>query len=434
MTTRSSEPERPWPATGRRYLRLVALAAAVGAPAALVAALFLALVHYLQHWLWTDLPDVLGASAPPWYLVVGLPVAGAAIVVVARLAFPGDGGHAPVDGFTLAPTPLAWTVGIALAGLGTLAFGAVLGPEAPVVALGSAVALGVTSFAQLAEKERAVLATAGSFAAISALFGGPIVAGILLMEGAVGLGAALIPVLLPGFVAAAIGYLVFVGFGGWGGLDAPGLTVPDLPLYEGTHLLDLVVAVAVGIATALLLVPLSGSARRLGRYGEARAAMPVLLLAGGLAVGLLALAGDALGARSEDILFSGQSSIPALLAEDSTRVVLVLLVAKALAYLVSLSCGFRGGPIFPAIFLGVGLAALAAVWFDISPTVALAAGAAAGTAAQARLLLAPMVFAALLVGTQGFDAVPASVLAAAAAWLTATALERREERTEHVHA
>lgn len=162
--------------------------------------------------------------------------------------------------------------------------------------------------------------------------------------------------------------------------------------------------------------------------------MPAFLLAGGLTVGLLALAGDALGARSEDILFSGQSSIPALLAEDSTTVVLVLLVAKALAYLVSLSCGFRGGPIFPAIFLGVGLGALAAVWFDVSPTVVLAAGAAAGTAAQARLLLAPMVFAALLVGTQGLDAVPASVLAAAAAWLTATALDRREERTETVHA
>lgn len=413
----------------------MALAAAVGVPAALVAALFLALVHYLQHWLWTDLPEVLGESAPPWYLVVGLPVAGAAIVVVARLFLPGDGGHAPIEGLSLAPiTPLALSLGIALAGLGTLAFGAVLGPEAPVVALGSAVALGLTSFAPLGEKERAVLSMAGSFAAISALFGGPIVAGILMMEGAVGLGASLIPLLLPGFVAAAIGYLIFVGLGEWGGLDAPGLAVPDLPLYEGTHLLDLVVAVAVGIATALLLAPLTGSARRLARYGEGRAAMPAFLLAGGLTVGLLALAGDALGARSEDILFSGQSSIPALLAEDSTTVVLVLLVAKALAYLVSLSCGFRGGPIFPAIFLGVGLGALAAVWFDVSPTVVLAAGAAAGTAAQARLLLAPMVFAALLVGTQGLDAVPASVLAAAAAWLTATALDRREERTETVHA
>ncbi len=48
----------------RRYLRLVLLGAAVGIPAALAAALFLAVVHHVQHWLWTDLPDALGDSAP----------------------------------------------------------------------------------------------------------------------------------------------------------------------------------------------------------------------------------------------------------------------------------------------------------------------------------------------------------------------------------
>ncbi|HEY9458756.1 MAG TPA: hypothetical protein VIQ56_12710, partial [Gaiella sp.] len=78
--------------SGRAYLRLVLLGAAIGIPAALVAALFLALVHDLEHWLWHDLPDALGHSSPPWYLVIGLPVVGAALVVVARL-LPGNGGH-----------------------------------------------------------------------------------------------------------------------------------------------------------------------------------------------------------------------------------------------------------------------------------------------------------------------------------------------------
>jgi hypothetical protein len=43
-----------------------------------------------------------------------------------------------------------------------------------------------------------------------------------------------------------------------------------------------------------------------------------------------------------------------------------------------------------------------------------------------------MLFAGLLVGTQGIDAVPAAVLAAAAAWITATALDpgRPVERNE----
>jgi hypothetical protein len=51
--------------TGTAYLRLIALAAAIGAPAALVAAAFLALTHELEDWLWHELPDALGYSAPP---------------------------------------------------------------------------------------------------------------------------------------------------------------------------------------------------------------------------------------------------------------------------------------------------------------------------------------------------------------------------------
>jgi chloride channel protein, CIC family len=404
----------------------VLLGAAVGIPAALAAALFLALVHEAQHWLWTDLPDALDTTGVPWYLVVGLPVAGATIVIVARRFLPGDGGRAPLDGLKTGVTPIAYAPGIALAAFGTLAFGAVLGPEAPIIALGAIVALAVTSFARLGEKESGTLAMAGSFSAISALFGGPLVAGVMLLEAGVGLGAAVIPVLLPGFVAAAVGYVIFVGFGDWGGLDVPGLAVPDLELYDGTRIVDLFCAIAVGVAVAVVLVVIRRLTRRLAGDGERRFGMRAFLLAGGLAVGLIALLADGLGANSQDVLFSGQASIPALVAETSTGVILVLLAAKALAYAVSLACGFRGGPIFPAAFLGVGLATLPVVWFDASPTFAIAVGAAAGLAAESRLILTSILFGSLLVGTAGLDAVPAVVLGTAAAWITTTALERPE--------
>jgi H+/Cl- antiporter ClcA len=410
---------------GSAYLRLVLLGGLVGIPAGLVAALFLGFVHELEHWIWTDLPDALGESSPPWYLVLGLPVVGAAIVAAARLLLPGDGGHRPLEGLHAGVVPVSHAPGIALAAIGTLAFGAVLGPEAPVVALGAAVAIAVTWFAKLGERESTVLATAGSFSAISALFGGPLVGGVLLVESGVGLGAALLPALLPGFVAAAVGYLIFVGFGDWGGLNAPGLVVPDLPLYEGTHLLDLFVAIAVGVATATLVVAINRFATRVEGEGDSRLGMVSFLIAGGFAVGLIALVADGLGTDYQNVLFSGQAAIPALIAETSTGVVLLLIVAKAVAYAVSLACGFRGGPIFPAIFLGIGLATLPVVWFDVSPTLAIAVGAAAGTAAQTRLILSSMLFATLLVGSQGLDAVPAAVLAAAAAWITRTALDQR---------
>lgn len=419
---------------GRAYLRLVLLGAAIGVPAALVAALFLALVHDIEHWLWHDLPDALGHSSAPWYLVVGLPLAGAAIVVAARLLLPGDGGHSPIEGLSMAPTPIANAPGVALAALGTLPFGAVLGPEAPVIALGSVVGVAAARFSPAGERATRVLASAGGFAAISALFGGPLVAGMLLVEGGIGMGAMLLPVLLPGLVAAGIGYLVFVGFGDWGGLEAPGLVVSDLPLYDGVHLLDLVVAVVVGVVGALIVLVARRAAERVDGLGG-RLGLPALLLGGGLAIGLLAELGGQLGANPMDILFSGQASLNAV-TSSSTKIVLVLLVAKLLAYAVSLGCGFRGGPVFPAIFLGVALASLTVVVFDVSPTLAIAVGAAAGTAAQTRLLITPVLLAAVLVGTQGSDAVPAAVLASAAAWLTMAAIEGVElgpETPVHEH-
>ena len=241
------------------------------------------------------------------------------------------------------------------------------------------------------------------------------------------MGAALLPVLLPGFVAAAIGYVVFIGFGSWGGLDTQGLVVPNLPLYDGVHVGDLTIGIIVGLLAAAIVT----AVRRLGTEVDGRAdrlGMPALLLGGALAVGLLAELADVLGADPLDVLFSGQASIPAVIGEDSTKIIVVIVVAKFLAYGVSLGCGFRGGPIFPAIFLGIALASLTVVWFDVSPTLAVAVGTAAGMAAQTRLIVTPVILASLLVGSQGLDTVPAAVLATASAWLAMALVDRRNER------
>jgi H+/Cl- antiporter ClcA len=292
----------------------------------------------------------------------------------------------------------------------------------PVIALGSATAMLLARLARAGEAQTAVLSGAGSFSAMSALFGGPLVAGILLVEAGLGKGRALLTGLLPGLVAAAVGYVIFVGFGTWGGLNTAGLTMPGLTAYHGTHLLDLLVGLVTGIAAAVVVTV----TRRLGTSIDAsrtRLGTPWLLAGGALAVGMLAELARLLGADSQDVLFSGQASVPSVVSAGSTRVVVILLVAKALAYAVCLGCGYRGGPIFPAIFLGVALASLPVVWFGVSPTLAIAVGAAAGMAAQTRLLISPLLFAALLVGSNGTDAIPAAVLAAAAAWLTVHALD-----------
>lgn len=411
--------------SGKSYLRLIGLGALIGIPAALVAVGFLAFVHQLEEWLWEDLPDALGTSGPPWWLVIGLPLLGAAIVLLARTLLPGDGGHAPLRGLDPSPTPPRYGPGVALAALGTLPFGAVLGPEAPLIALGSVVGLGLSAWVRLSEEEHGVVAMSGSFAAIAALFGGPLVAGVLLVEAGISRGRALIAALLPGLVAAAIGYTIFIGVGDWGGLEAQRLSIPGLPRYDEIHLPDLLIAVVVGVlaALALALVRVVGTAvaaqegRRTGRGG--------LLLAGGLAVGVIAQVAVWLGADAHDVLFSGQTTVATITGEESAGIVLLLIAAKGLAYAICLGCGFRGGPVFPAIFLGIALATLAVIAFDMSPTVAVAAGAAAGMAAQTRLLFASLLLATLLAGTAGLNAAPTAVLAASAAWVVTAALDRR---------
>ncbi|MGH3483594.1 MAG: chloride channel protein [Nocardioidaceae bacterium] len=410
----------------RGYLVLILIGAAIGVPAALLASLFLALVHELEELLWTDLPDWLGQAAPPWYLIVGLPVAGATVVWVARRFLPGDGGHSPLEGIGGGGvTPLRHAPGIALAAIGTLAFGAVLGPEAPLIALGSAVGALFAPFVRLDRKATTVLATAGSFSAISALFGGPLVAGFMLLEVGVGAGPHLITALMPGLVAAAVGYVLFVGLGDWSGLHEVSLAVPHLPEYEGTHLADLVLAIGVGVLTALVLREVRQLGVAVDRFAGRVGLLPALL-AGGLAVGLIAQFADLLGADYDQILFSGQAAVPSAAAESSVGVLLVILVAKCLGYGICLGCGFRGGPVFPAIFIGIVISTFAVIVFDTSPTWAIAVGAAAGMGAGTDLVFSALLFSMLLVGHAGLDALPAAVLAMAAAWLTKLALPPKE--------
>jgi H+/Cl- antiporter ClcA len=76
--------EQPSSLSGSAYLRLVGLGAVIGIPAAFLAALFLAVVHDVERWLWDSLPSALGHSSPPWYLVILLPAAGACVVLLAR--------------------------------------------------------------------------------------------------------------------------------------------------------------------------------------------------------------------------------------------------------------------------------------------------------------------------------------------------------------
>ena len=103
--------------------------------------------------------------------------------------------------------------GIVLASLATLSLGAVLGPEAPLIAIGSGLAAATVRLVKKDAPPMAltVMASAGSFAAVSTLLGSPLLGAFLIMEAAGIAGATLSLVALPGLLASGIGALVFLG-------------------------------------------------------------------------------------------------------------------------------------------------------------------------------------------------------------------------------
>ena len=134
-------PPPPDPAAvlrSRSYIALLVLAAILGVPISAAAYGFLALVTGLQEWLFTDLPEALGLGGPPWWWPLPLLTLAGALVGLTIRYLPGRGGHSPADGFKAGGVaPPVELPGIAIAALATLSLGAVLGPEAPLIALGA---------------------------------------------------------------------------------------------------------------------------------------------------------------------------------------------------------------------------------------------------------------------------------------------------------
>jgi H+/Cl- antiporter ClcA len=405
----------------RSYWALLAVAALIGIPISALAYFFLDLVSKLQHWTFTSLPGALGFHGEPlWWPAPPLLIAGL-LVALTITYLPGTAGHSPADGLSTkgAPGP-AELPGVILAALATLALGAVLGPEAPLIALGGGLAICVIRLSRRDEPAAVakMVAAAGSFAAISALFGSPLLGAFLLME-AVGLGGITLElILLPGLLAAGVGSLVFIGLGHWTGLGTFSLRIGNLPHVGSPKASEFGWAIVIGVAAALL----GTGIRRLALRARTVVDRHRLLVtpAAGLVVAGLAIAYAAgTGRSSADVLFSGQSALPHLVghaAGYSVGALVLLLACKSLAYGVSLS-GFRGGPVFPSLFLG----AAGGIALSHLPGLGMIAGMAMGIGAMCavmlRLPLTSVLLATLLLYSDGVAVMPLVIVAVVVAYV-----------------
>ncbi|MFC8595262.1 chloride channel protein [Streptomyces atroolivaceus] len=412
----------------RAYAVLLIMVAALGVPISAAAFGFLALVHELQSLTYEDLPHALGFDGTPsWWPVPLLAVAGLLTGLAVR-HLPGTGGHRPAEGFVNTGAPTAAELpGIALAALASLGLGAVLGPEAPLIALGGGLAVYAVRLLKpgIAPSASAMVAAAGSFAAVSALLGSPLLGAFLLMEASGLAGMMLGLVLVPGLLASGIGSLIFVGLGSWTGLGTYSLTLPHVPHAPQPTLAEFGWAIALGAAAAVAGTGIRRLSLSLqGRVGRRQVVTTVMM---GLTVGVLALLyAESTGRNASEVLYSGQDALGGLLAEGATYTagtLVVLIACKALAYSASLSA-FRGGPIFPSMFLGAAGGLALSHLPGLNATSGFAMGIGAMCVAMLKLPMTSVLLATLLLGSEGITVMPLVIVSVVVSYVLVLRLER----------
>ena len=132
------------------------------------------------------------------------------------------------------------------------------------------------------------------------------------------------------------------------------------------------------------------------------------------------------------MLFSGQEELSPLVsnaATFSTGALLAVIGCKGLAYAISLGT-FRGGPVFPALFLGTAVGLLVDGLPGFSTTPAVAVGIGAATAAGLRLPLTAVVLAILLGSQPAFGAASLVIVGVVVAYMVTIALPSPRRPTE----
>ena len=344
-----------------RETSLVVLAAVIGATGGLVVAVMSSAVTLL-HYLLFDLPrgERLSAqpSIDPLHALVVPTVGGLLLGIVfllllrwrpAREIDPIEanalhGGRMSFRGSVIVALQTVWSSGV----------GASVGLEAGYTQLASGIAASVGRAFHLRRADQRVMVGCGAAAAIAGAFGAPLAGAFYAFELVIGgyAPASLTPV----GVASVVGYLVARTF-----------TPTQLGIFTGplspvlSH--DLLFAGLLGvIAASFGIAIMRGVAACEILLSKAKVWAPLRPAVGGLVVGSLALI-------TPQVMSSGHG---ALQLSNMIRMPLaaigMVFVLKAIASIVSLGSGFRGGLFFASLLLGaLGGHLFAAALIEISP-------------------------------------------------------------------
>lgn len=317
----------------------------LGVASSLVLIVVMKFASILQSILWQRLPGSVGIAADsPLWIMLTLTLTGVLVGLVIRYST----GHAgpdpatePLIGAPISPVALP---GLIIALVLGLAGGVSLGPEHPIMAvnIALAVALGRRFFPRIGALDWTILASAGT---IGALFGTPVAAALIFSQTLSGSNdTPLWDRLFAPLMAAAAGSLTTSLF------FHPHFSLP-IAHYTQMRIVDIfsgavvaAIAIAAGMVAVWCLPRLHALLHRLKN--------PVLILGvGGFLLGLLGVMGGPL------TLFKGLDEMQQMAFSQTlgTTDFFMLAVIKLAALVIAAASCFRGGRIFPAVFIGVAL-------------------------------------------------------------------------------
>ncbi|EEV6154014.1 ion channel protein [Escherichia coli] len=329
----------------RTMLLLSLPAVAIGIASSLILIVVMKIASALQNLLWQRLPGTLGiAQDSPLWIIGVLTLTGIAVGLVIRFSQGHAGPDPACEPLIGAPVPPSALPGLIVALILGLAGGVSLGPEHPImtVNIALAVAIGTRLLPRVNRMEWTILASAGT---IGALFGTPVAAALIFSQTLNG--SSEVPLwdrLFAPLMAAAAGALTT------GLFFHPHFSLPiaHYGQMEMTDILSGAIVAAIAIAAGMVAVWCLPRLHAMMNQMK----NPVLVLGiGGFILGILGVIGGPVS------LFKGLDEMQQMVANQafSTSDYFLLAVIKLAALVVAAASGFRGGRIFPAVFVGVAL-------------------------------------------------------------------------------
>ena len=344
----------PVPGLPRMHLRdlsLLGFALAIGLLAAFGALAFRSLIELFQYLFWAPGDTFVDrVAASPWWLKMGVPVAGGLVAgpVIHSLAPEAKGPGVPevILSVSTRQSTIRHRVTFLKGFVSSLLLGtgASVGREGPIVQIGASVGSSVAQFFRLRPDLRRVCLACGSAAGIAATFNAPIAGSLFALE-----------IILLNIEVAYISHIVIAAITGsvlsrifWG--EFPAFEVVPFVLGSywelAAYLLLGLAAGIVSICFVRLIYSLDGFFVRLPLPEWIKPAL------GGLAVGCFALV-------LPEVLGVGYETVNAALTGSLVwKLALILLAAKLMATSLCIGSGMSGGIFAPSLYLGATLGTL----------------------------------------------------------------------------